>query len=275
MSARASGTMPTADRVPARGEPVEGAAAHPLDRDSPLPLWAQLQQELTRRLAAGAFDSAFPGELELVEAYGVSRHTVRESLRRLRDAGVLESSRGRVTQVRRSIEQPLGSLYSLFREVEALGMSQTNEVLALRREHRPEAAAALGLPDDAALVHLERLRLADEEPLAHDRVWLPADLAAPLLLADFTHSALYDELAARCDVRLTGGRERITAARPSIAVQRLLRLPRGQACLRVERTGTFGDRAIEHRVTLVRGDRYAVIADWSPRGYSVGATTAP
>lgn len=240
-----------------------------------MPLWAQLQQELTRRLAAGAFDSAFPGELELVEAYGVSRHTVRESLRRLRDAGVLESSRGRVTQVRRSIEQPLGSLYSLFREVEARGMSQTNEVLALRREHHPEAAAALGLPDDTALVHLERLRLADEEPLAHDRVWLPADLAAPLLLADFTRSALYDELAARCGVRLTGGRERITACRPPTAVQKLLRLPRGQACLRVERTGSVGDRAIEHRVTLVRGDRYAVIADWSAKGYSIGAATVP
>lgn len=240
-----------------------------------MPLWAQLQQELTRRLAAGAFDSAFPGELELVEAYGVSRHTVRESLRRLRDAGVLESSRGRVTQVRRSIEQPLGSLYSLFREVEARGMSQTNEVLALRREHHPEAAVALGLPDDTALVHLERLRLADEEPLAHDRVWLPADLAAPLLLADFTRSALYDELAARCGVRLTGGRERITACRPPTAVQKLLRLPRGQACLRVERTGSVGDRAIEHRVTLVRGDRYAVIADWSAKGYSIGAATVP
>lgn len=256
-----------------RASRAPSAAARPLDRSSPLPLWAQLEQELTRRLAAGAFQAAFPGELELVEAYGVSRHTVREALRRLRDAGVLESSRGRVTQVRRGIEQPLGTLYSLFREIEARGMRQTSEVLALRRDRDPEAATALGLPDDAPLVNLERLRLADDEPLAHDRVWLSADLAAPLLRADFTHSALYDELAARCGVRLTGGRERITACRPSVAVQKLLRLPRGQACLRVERTGMVGDRIVEHRITLVRGDRYAVIADWSAKGYSVGAAT--
>jgi GntR family transcriptional regulator len=236
-----------------------------------MPLWAQLQQELTRRLSAGAFDSAFPGELELVEAYGVSRHTVRESLRRLRDAGVLASSRGRVTQVRKDIEQPLGSLYSLFREVEALGIRQTSKVLALRRDHDPEAAAALGLPGGAGLVHLERIRLADDEPLAHDRVWLPADLAAPLLRADFTHAALYDELSARCGIRLTGGRERITAIRPPEPVRGLLRMPRGQACLQVERTGVVDDRIVEHRVTLVRGDRYAVIADWSTKGYTVGA----
>lgn len=252
---------------------TRASAARPLDRDSPTPLWAQLQQELTRRVAAGAFPTAFPGELELVETYGVSRHTVREALRRLREAGVLESSRGRVTQVRRRIEQPLGSLYSLFREVEARGMRQTSEVLALRRDHDPQVAAALGLPGDEELVYLERLRLADGKPLAHDRVWLPAQLAAALLDADFTHAALYDELASRCGVRISGGRERITAHRPPTSVQKLLHLPRGQACLQVERAGAAESRVVEHRITLVRGDRYAVIADWSAKGYSVGAAT--
>jgi GntR family transcriptional regulator len=247
--------------------------ARSLDRHSPLPLWAQLHDDLTRRLALGAFDQAFPGENDLVEAYAVSRHTVREALRRLREAGVLESARGRTTQVRRGIEQPLGSLYSLFREVEAHGIRQASRVLALRLERDPAAAAALGLATDAELFHLERLRLADDEPLAHDRVWLPADLGAPLLEADFTHSALYDELAARAGVRLTGGRERITACLPDAAARTLLDLPAGEACLQVERTGLLGDRTIEHRITVVRGDRYAVLADWTPKGYTLGAAT--
>ena len=246
-------------------------AARPLNRQSPLPLWAQLQEDLTRRLALGAFDSGFPGEMDLVDTYAVSRHTVREALRRLRETGVLESGRGRSTQVRRDIEQPLGSLYSLFREVEARGMRQTSQVLALRSETHAEAATALSLPEDAELVHLERVRLADDEPLAYDQVWLPASVACPLLEADFTHAALYDELAARCGVRLTGGRERITACVPSPAVEALLQLPADEACLRVERAGYVNDRVVEHRITLVRGDRYAVIADWSARGYTLSA----
>lgn len=252
---------------------VVSSAARPLDRRSPMPLWAQLQEDLNRRLAAGEFDSSFPGEMDLVVAYDVSRHTVREALRRLRETGLLESARGRTTHVRRGIEQPLGSLYSLFREVEARGMRQTSQVLALRREQHPAAAGALHLPVDTPLVYLERVRLADDEPLAYDQVWLPGDLASPLLAADFTHAALYDELAARCGVRLTGGRERITATMPTPVTRSLLRLPRGEACLRVERSGSAGGRVIEHRVTLVRGDRYAVVADWSSRGYHVGAST--
>lgn len=249
------------------------ATARPLDRTSPLPLWAQLQEDLSRRLAVNAFANAFPGELDLVAEYEVSRHTVREALRRLRDGGVLESGRGRATQVRRRVEQPLGSLYSLFREVEARGMTQTSRVLDLSLGTHTDAADALSLAADTPLVRLERVRLADGEPLAHDRVWLPADLTMPLLQADFTHSALYDELATRCGIRLTDGQERITAVAPSPHMRTLLRLPRGQAFLRVEREGRLGTRTIEYRITIVRGDRFALLADWSSQGYQVRAGT--
>ena len=48
-----------------------------LDRHSPLPLWAQLETDLRRRIDAGEFaDGRFPTDLELTEGYDVSRHTV-------------------------------------------------------------------------------------------------------------------------------------------------------------------------------------------------------
>ncbi len=249
------------------------AEARPLDRRDPLPLWAQLQHDLSRRLTAGAFVAGFPGELDIARDYDVSRHTVREALRRLREAGVLDSSRGRPTQVRAAIEQPLGSLYSLFREVEARGMVQTSTVLDQSLTTDAEAAAALGLPAGARLFRLERVRLADATPLAHDRVWLPAAVAGPLMTADFTRAALYDELATRCGIRVTGGRERISATLPGPAERSLLALPRGAACLTVERSGYSGHELVERRVTVVRGDRWSVVADWTSRGYSVGAVT--
>ena len=70
------------------------------------------------------------------------------------------------------------------------------------------------------LVHLERLRLADELPLALDRVWFPYELAAPLLDADFSTGALYQRYADLCGVVLTGGDETVQPScrrRPSIA----------------------------------------------------------
>jgi len=55
-------------------------------------LAAMLQKELlSGRYAVG---SVFPGELELVDRHGVSRHTVREALRCLEEQGLITRNRG-------------------------------------------------------------------------------------------------------------------------------------------------------------------------------------
>ena len=169
----------------------------PLDRDSPVPLWAQLVDRLQARAVTGEFADGFPSEPRLVAEYGVSRHTVREALRRLRATGTVISHRGRPSQVGPvSFSQPIGALYSLFRTIEAAGVEQRSEITQLAVVTDAEAAAALELAPQAPLVVLSRRRLAGGEPLALDTAWLPAHLAQPLLAGDFTRTALYDELAA-------------------------------------------------------------------------------
>jgi GntR family transcriptional regulator len=249
-----------------------GDGARRLDRGSPLPLWAQLRADLRRRLDAGAFDDEFPGELALVEEYGVSRHTVRSALSGLRAEGIVVAERGRRPRLAAHdlITQPLGTLYSLFALVEEAGLRQTSIVRA--RDVRADGVVAdrLQLEASTPLFHLERLRLAGDEPLALDSVWLPASLAAPLLEADFTHTALYHELATRAGVRLAGGHEHVRAVVPSGAQQRLLGLPRSVGALAIDRLGYAGDRPIEWRHTLIRGDRFSLIADFSHRtGYQM------
>jgi GntR family transcriptional regulator len=239
-------------------------AARALDRSNPLPLWAQLYDDLVRRLAAGAFTAAFPGEHELVAEYGVSRHTVREALSRLRQTGVLESARGRRTAVRRTrIEQPLGALYSLFREVEARGMRQRSQVLVKKLGPDPAVAARLGLAEATPFLYFERIRCADDEPLALDRTWLLAAVARPLLDADLTATGIYDELA-RHGVRVTDGEERIHAVTATAAQRQRLALPRGAALLAIERVGCVDGAPIEWRESVVRGDRFSVLARWAP-----------
>jgi GntR family transcriptional regulator len=245
-----------------------------VDRSARAPLWQQVLDDLRRRLADGEFATAFPGELRLVQEYGVSRHTVREALRELRAEGTVTAARGRRPMLAPvEVEQPLGALASLFATVEASGLEQRSIVRRLDVRRDGVLAARLGLEEAAPLVHLERLRMAGDEPLALDRAWLPADLASPLLSVDFTRTALYDELAAHCGIRLTGGREQVRAVLATSGERALLRLPTTAALLRVERTGCQHGRPVELRHTLVRGDRYAVAADYDGRGYAL-ATAA-
>jgi len=241
-----------------------------LDRRSATPLWRQVLADLTRRVAAGEFTEGFPGEHALRAQYGVSRQTVRQALRTLREEGVVTAERGRAPRLGTptEIEQPLGALYSLFASVRAAGIDQRSIVRILAVHADGVVADRLGLDGSTPLLHLERLRLAGDEPLALDRVWLPADIAAPLRHADFTDTSLYTELARRCGLRLTGGHEHLRAVVPTPRERKLLQLDSGVAAFAIDRLGTVGERAVEWRTTLIRGDRFSVSAEFTARaGY--------
>ena len=239
-------------------------------RDLDLSLWEQVHADLVRRVRDGEFSDSFPGELALAEDYAVSRHTVREALRRLRQAGVVTGERGRTSRLTgpAEIDQVMGSLYSLFAAVEASGQTQRSVVRHCDVRADGVVAEHLSLEASTPLFYLERLRLASEQPLALDRVWMPADIAGTLLDVDFTETALYEQLQIRCGVTLTGGSEHLRAVLPTPAELIMLEMPAHVAALSIERLGHTGDRAVEWRHTLVRGDRFAVSTEFSrPAGY--------
>jgi GntR family transcriptional regulator len=236
-----------------------------IDRSDPLPLWAQLLTILRERLAAGDFGDGFPTDEQLTEVYGVSRHTVREAVRRLQAEGLVDRRRGVGSFVRPpAIEQPCGVLYSLYRSIEAQGHEQRSDVLDLSVVTDAEVADRLALAASSPLVRLERLRRIDGAPLAHDTVWLPHDVGAGLLDVDFTRTGLYDELARLGQPIPDAGGEWIHPLLPDAAERRLLGLPAREAVYRILRRGTSGDRPIEWRQTLMRADRYTIVARWSP-----------
>ena len=234
----------------------------PIDRSSPLPLWAQVLDDLRARLDRGEFAARFPTDGELVDCYGVSRQTVREAVRRLSDAGLLERARGRGTRVR-GFRQIGGSLESLHEQIEAQGAEQRSIVRARDVVVAPDIAARLGLPAEARLVHVERLRLADDEPLALDRAWLPVRLAADLFDADLSNTGIYVELARLCGIDVDRGVEQIRPVVPSPEDRKTLRMPRGEAAFSIERLTWAADVLIEWRRSLVRGDRYTIAFELS------------
>ncbi|MEX1164203.1 MAG: GntR family transcriptional regulator [Nitriliruptor sp.] len=236
------------------------------------PLWQQVLSDLERRIASGDIVDRFPTDRELTEHYGVSRHTAREAVRRLRARGLVDRHRGRGSFLNDGrLTQPLGGLYSLYRAVEDQGLTQRSEVLALEPDRDADAATRLGLPPRAELVRVERLRFAGDEPLALDSVWLPADVGRHLLDVDLTRTALYDELRERAGIRITAATETLEPLVPDADARNLLQLDEGEALLRVRRLGSSGDRPVECRVTLIRGQRFLYSSSWSvddPAGHA-------
>lgn len=236
----------------------------PIDRSSPIPLWVQVEGDLQERIESGEFADSFPTDADLTAAYGVSRHTVREAIRNLNRTGLLTRERGRGTVVNKAeFEQSLGTLYSLYDSVESAGVAQDSELIRCEVVVDEDAARQLELDEDSELIVLERLRFAAALPLAIDRAWMPKSFAEPLMKVDWSHTALYDELAKLGAPVPNQGWERLTPVVPDDQDRSRLGLRAGDAAFFLERLGCRDGVPIEWRTTTLRGDRYRFVTDWS------------
>lgn len=248
-----------------------------LDRDSPVPLWSQLVQDLDRRLNAGEFAETFPTELVLVESYGVSRYTVRQALASMAASGKITASRGHGrTATKPGSGVRHGALFSIYQAVKEAAEGLTNIVRTLEVRQDAQAAARLQLPPDTDILYLERVRFAGKNPLSYDQAFLPFADAKPLLDADFTSLSLYDALNRECGIRPDSGQERIQALTPSSEIQAMLDIPDGVGVFGIERLGFVDARPIEWRHSIVRGDRFDLYTRWSAhRGLVFDASSQP
>ena len=117
---------------------------------------------------------------------------------------------------------------------------------------------------------IERLRYADDQPIAHDVSWLPADIARPLLERDLSHAALHAELQS-LGISIDGGSERVTAERAPRHIAESLGLSPDSPVLLLERRATAQGRPVEWRETHVRADRFALEAAWTTSGSTLTA----
>ncbi|WP_237249195.1 GntR family transcriptional regulator [Spelaeicoccus albus] len=225
-----------------------------------LPLWQRIASDLERLIDEGEFAARFPGELELADRYGVSRGTVRKALQPLRDRGVISSERGRAPRVIDTVgASSYGPIYSLHETVRGWGLRQTNVVLRQGTTRHERVAAKLRLPADTEFFHLARVRLADGTPFAADRLWIPLETARPMLNADFTDVAVYQQLRDKCGVTITGGYEELRPVIADSTLAQALECEQGTAVFKNERLSAGPVGAVEFRETYIVGERLSVV----------------
>ena len=226
----------------------------------PVPLHHQVYLDLSSAIDAGEWQPGdrLPPERELAERYGCSLITVRRALSELAREARIERTRGRGTYVLHPrLELDFGGNQSFTGEMQSRGLDPETRVMAARREPAGEAVAnALGLEIGAPTLYLERLRLADGEPLLLEQVHLPADRFPGLLASDLEHNSLYLLLTERYGTRVVRAREAIEPVLLRGREARLLGQPSGRPALLVEGVAFAADGApVEFARSFVRGDR--------------------
>jgi GntR family transcriptional regulator len=226
----------------------------------PIPLHHQIYLDLRAALDAGEWapGERMPPERELALRYGCSLITVRRALGELAREQRVERTRGLGTYVlRQRIDRDFAGTLSFAEEMQRRGLDPQTRVVTSRIEPAGERVAdALRLPLAAPVAYLERLRLADGEPLLLEQVNLSADRFPGLLGFDLEHYSLYDLLADRFGVRVVRSREAIEPALLHAREARLLGLARRTPALLVEGISFDADgQAVEVARSYVVGDR--------------------
>ncbi len=230
-------------------------------RDGATPLHTQITEALRLQIKRDELKAGenFPSERELAERYAVSRMTVRQALRHLRQENLIYHERGVGTFVTdRKLDVHTRNLSGFSEEMVSLGLVPSSRVLQLKRENPDEQIVKdLDLNQGTDVFHLERLRLADDEPMAFESTFLPASLCPELDAVDLTKNSLYWILEENYNVQMHHAAESLEAAAATGFVAKQLGIKKGAPVLVVHRVVfTESNQPIESARTTYRADRY-------------------
>ena len=200
-----------------------------LDKQKSIPLYLQLKKLLEAEIARGSLPphSRVPSERELGEQYGISRMTARQALT------------------------------SFSEEMRARGLLPGTSLLG--RELVPAnalIAERLRVAEEVPVVRLERLRLANQEPMALETAFLHFTGMERLLAAD-VEGSLYLWLREQFNITPSEAFQEFEARLAQPRERTLLHLHDGAPVLLLQRTTYDGGRQpFEYVQSVYRGDRY-------------------
>jgi GntR family transcriptional regulator len=241
--------------------PVALALGGPVDKTSPVPLYFQIAENLRAAIESGALrpGERLGNEIQLSERLSVSRPTVRQAIQRLALEGLVVRQRGVGTVVvNRRIQRPL-ALSSLYEDLKTAGREPATTVLSVTPlGAEGETAAALGLSPGHPVLMIERLRSADDLPLAIMRNYLPAELLSGTdVIAVLAQYGLYETLRQQ-GVQFHSAEEIIGARKATVTEAQLLQVPRSSTVLTMSRVAIDPTgRVIEYGVHAYLAERYS------------------
>jgi GntR family transcriptional regulator len=226
------------------------------------PLYEQIKDYILLNIQSGAFepDTRIPSERELSEQFNVSRMTVTKALADLTHAGILYARVGLGTFVSaRPIDQQLEALTSFTEDMSQRGQRASSRVLIARQGKAGEDDARhLRLLAGMPVVTLQRVRLADNEPIALETCTLNAALCPRLLEHhDFARESLYGVLRGEYGILMRYAEQTLEARAATEVEARALEISPGSPVLGIVRvTYSEDDYPVELVRSAYRGDRY-------------------
>lgn len=229
-------------------------------------LHRRILDEIEQRIVSGEWPPGFrlPFEMDLAERFACSRMTVNKAMTQLAKAGLIERHRKAGSFVTKPRAQSaVLELHDIEAEVKSLGLPYAYCLMS-RKDRRASAEdrRLMELAGPTPMIELLAVHRAGGKPFCVEERRINAGVVPEALETDFAAHAPGQWLITR--VPWSAAENRIQAVAAGATTAQLLDLPRGTACLMVER------RTWSHAgpVTFVRltypGDSHMLVARFAP-----------
>ena len=223
------------------------------------PLYQKVKQYLLLQLNEGRLNPGdrLPSEAQLSARFNVSRITIRRALKELIQQGVLYSVQGKGTFAAQGPIREISGFRSFSKDMESKGFRSSSQVI--RQEQipaDPDVAAHLKINSDDTVYLLQRIRLADDQPVAHETAYLPGSMFPDLFQYDLSGS-LYQILADHYQVYPAWADAEIQSTSATTEIAQALRMRSGEPVLtayRLSYTESFS--IVEYVVSVYCGSRF-------------------
>ncbi len=225
-----------------------------------MPLYYMIKSRLLEAIESGQLKPGdrVPSERELTSQFAVSRMTARQALTELESQGYLYRIQGKGTFVSTpKLEQPLLQLTSFTEDMRRRGLEPGARVLSAGAvEAGRKVARALGIAENALVIHFKRLRLAAGVPMALENSHVAVERFPGLMGSDLTNRSLY-QLFEEYGIRLSRATQSMEAVAANAYEAEILNVREGAPLLMLERVSLDqNDQPVEYVKSLYRGDRY-------------------
>ena len=230
-------------------------------RNSPVPRYHQLKEILRERIRSGEWKPGdlIPSERELSETYEISRMTARQAITDLVNEGVFYREQGRGTFVTQNrITQQLLRLTGFTEDIRARGQRPATKLLSATMCPADELTAErLRVKAGQPVFCLQRLRLADDEPLAIEESHLNFNGCDSLVDEDLENNSLYNLLETKYGLPLMEAEQELEAGLAGDKEAETLQIPVGSPVLFTRRiTYTDRNRPVEYATSVYCGAKY-------------------
>ena len=205
------------------------------DKTGELPVYLQIAEQLSRDISAGllAEGQRLPAERQMAKDHNVTVRTLRKSLARLTETGLLIRKQGSGNYIQKN--ENANSIYSFFRlERPQGGGLPSARVLQVESLKKPAALPNFG---DSSFAHrFRRQRFLDNLPVAAEEIWLDQSCAVKVNEAQFSQS-LYKYYKERLNVWIVRVEDWVGLSEVPQWANGLLAKAPGMRCGYIERYG--------------------------------------